>query len=170
MVKRVGTTRSRTAVLKKIFSSPRYVIAALLAAAAYYCLFYYVMRYGTGIAFSSVPPYFVYALIASSAILVSLSVYELAGLFQVVDAGETGAISVCTASFGSVIAGCGCYAPIISSLLYALGLGTIQVSGFIALMGDNQMWLISLLIIINLAFIYYQSGRIARGSKPSKRG
>jgi len=160
----------RAIVLKKVLSSPRYALAALAAAAAYYLLFLYVMDYGMGVPFVAVPMYLVFALIASSAVLVSLSAYELARRLLVVTAGEGGAISVCTASFGCMIAGCGCYAPLVSSLLYTMGLGAIQVSGAIALLGDYQEWLIFLLIIINLGFIYYQSGRMARTAKSSRRG
>ncbi len=160
--------RGRVAVLKRLFVSPRYVIVAALAAAAYYFLFFYVVSYGMGIAFVTSPVYLVYALIASSAVLAALGAYELGGLL-LVPAGEAEALSVCTASFGFAIAGCGCYAPLVSSLLYMMGLGAIQVSGVIALLGNYQAWLISLLIIINLAFIYYQTGRISRKRRVSGR-
>jgi hypothetical protein len=162
--------RDRANALKKIFAAPPFVMVAALAAAAYYLLFFYVMNYGLGVVLpnaSSIYP--VYALIASSAVLVSLGAYELSKSLGALSAGETEAVSVCTASFGFMIAGCGCYAPVVSSLLYLLGMGAVQVSGVISLLGDYQEWFIFLLIIINLAFIYYQSGRIARGARASRR-
>jgi hypothetical protein len=162
--------RDRANALKKIFTAPLFVVVAALAAAAYYVLFFYVMNYGMGAVLpNATSVYPVYVLIASSAVLVSLGAYELAKSLGVVGAGEAEAVSVCTASFGFMIAGCGCYAPVVSSLLYLMGMGAVQVSGVISLLGNYQEWLIFLLIIINLAFIYYQSGRIARRARASKR-
>lgn len=166
MVRQKTATEGRAGVLKRVFSSPRYVLLALLAAGAYYLLFLYVMDYGgMGAPFIAVPIYLLGTLIASSVVLVSLSAYELARRLLVITASEGGTIGVCTASFGCMIAGCGCYAPLVSSLLYTLGMGAIQVSGVIALLGNYQEWLMFLLIIINLAFIYYQTGRMARSAR-----
>jgi hypothetical protein len=161
--------KDRANALKRVFTAPRFVLMAAGAAVAYYLLYFYVINYGLGAVLVTMQVYPIYALIASSAVLAALSAYELARLLDALDAGESGVVSVCTASFGVLIAGCGCYAPIVSSLLYLFGLGAIQVSGIISLLGNYQEWLIFLMIIINLAFIYYQSGRIARKAKASRR-
>ena len=157
----------RAVALKKVFTSPRYALFALVAAAAYYLLFFYIVNYGSGLPFATAPVSLVYALIASSAVLVSLSAYVMMESLRVVTGGASGAVGVCTASFGCMIAGCGCYAPAVSSLLYLMGLGAIQVSGIVALLGNYQAGLISLLIAINLALICYQSGRTSHARKIS---
>jgi hypothetical protein len=163
--------RGRAGVLKRVFTSPRYVLVAAAAAAVYYLLFFYLTDLGPGgLPFATAPVPLVYALIASSAVLVALSAYAVVESLRPISGGIEGTVSVCTASFGCMIAGCGCYAPAVSGILYFAGLGAVQVSGVIALLGNYQAWLMALLIIINVAFIYYQTGRTAGSGKPAKRG
>jgi hypothetical protein len=46
--------------------------------------------------------------------------------------------------------------------MYAIGFGTLQVSGAISFLGVYQAWFVVLFVAANLIFIYYQLGRITR--------
>ncbi|MDE1855114.1 MAG: hypothetical protein KGH57_02220 [Candidatus Micrarchaeota archaeon] len=158
-------------VLKKVFASPFYIFLAIAAVVAYYWLFYYLITVSNkGLFFVTVPMYLIYALILSASVLVTLSVYAVSNSLKTKYSGaEGGLLSVATSAFGGFIVGCNCYAPIFSSVLYAIGFGTLQVSSAISFLGAYQLWFVVLLIAANLIFIYYQLGRITRIGGPHRR-
>jgi hypothetical protein len=163
MQHRSGRMR-RAEVLKKIFTSPFYLLVAITAVVAYYALFYYlIVLSNKGLFFVAVPMPLIYALVLSAAVLLTASIYAVSQSLKTRYAGaEGGVLSVATSAFGGFIVGCSCYAPILSSLLYAIGFGSLQVSSALSFLGAYQSWFVILLIAANLVFIYYQLGRITR--------
>jgi hypothetical protein len=154
----------RLGVAKAVLASPACVLVALLSAAAYYLLFFGAVTYeNKGLFIVTVPGYLIGALIATASALLAVSAFELIRSFQVASATSSDAVSVITSSCGLLIAGCGCYSPIIASALYAVGFGAIQVSGALSVLADYQSWIIVLLVAVNLALIHYQLGRVSRG-------
>ncbi len=154
----------RASVLKQIFTSPLYILITIAALVAYYELFtFLIVSSNEGIFFVTVPIYLIYALIFSASLLMSTSIYAVSQSIKAKYAGaEGGVLSVFTSSIGGLVVGCSCYAPIFSSLLYAVGFGTLQVSSAISFLGVYQTWFVAVFIAANLIFIYHQLGRITR--------
>jgi len=160
---RSGKSPGRLAAAKEVISSPVCIVVALLSVCAYYLLFFGAIEYGNkGVFILSVPIYLVYALIITASALLAVSAFAVLKSFHVRAATSEGAVSVIASSCGCLIAGCGCYSPIIASALYAIGFGTIQVSGAISALASYQAWLILLFVLANLVLIYHQLGVIAR--------
>lgn len=151
-------------MLRKVFTNPFYMLLTMVAFITYYEIFNYViLASNLGIFFVTIPIYMVYALILSGAVLIAISAHSIVSSVRAKYAGmEGGALSIITSSFGSLIVGCSCYAPILSSILYAMGFGVLQVGDTIAFLGDNQLSFVLVFIAANLIFIYYQLGRITR--------
>lgn len=155
---------SRAAVLRKIFTSPFYILLTVVAAIAYYWLLkYQILASNKGVFFITVPMYWVYALILSAAALMAVSIYAVSNLLRTKYAGVGGGLfSIITSSIGGLVISCSCYAPVLASVMYAIGFGVLQVGDTIAFLGDNQLWFVLAFIAVNLIFIYYQLGRITR--------
>jgi hypothetical protein len=151
-------------VLKKIFTSPFYILITIAAIVAYYELFQYlILSSNKGLFLVTVPLYLIYALVFSASVLLTTSVYAVHSSIRARYAGaEGGVLSVLSSSLGGLVVGCSCYAPILSSVMYAIGFGTLQVSGAISFLGVYQAWFVVLFVAANLIFIYYQLGRITR--------
>ncbi len=161
----------RIHVLKSVFSSPLYILITIVAAIAYYELFkYLVLISNKDVFFITAPVYLIYALILSAAVLMTTSIYAIAKSLRAKYAGaEGGILSIITSSLTGLVIGCSCYAPILASVMYAIGFGTLAVSDAISFVGDYQNWLLVLFIALNLIFIYYQLGRITRIGGVHKR-
>lgn len=154
----------RLEILKSVFTSPFYILLTIVGVVAYYELFHYLIASSNnGLFFVTVPMYLIYALILSASVLLATSVYAVIKSIKARYAGaEGGVLSLLTSSIGGLVVGCSCYAPIFSSILYAVGFGTIQVSSAISFLGVYQAWFVVIFIAANLTFIYYQLGRIIR--------
>ncbi len=163
--------QNRIEIIKTIFTSPFYLIFALVASVVYYELFrYLILASNKGVFLVTVPIYSIYVLVISSALLIAISIYAVSRSVHAKFAGAEGiALSILTSSFGSLVVGCSCYAPILSSVLYAIGFGTLQVSSAISFLGVYQVWFVVSFIAVNLIFIYYQLGRIIRIGKNADR-
>ena len=169
MKQKVRVKAGRIGAAKAVIASPACVLVALLLAVAYYLLFFGTVTYeNKGMFLATVPGYLIGTLIFTGAALLAVSAFEVLRSFRIASATSSGAIGVLTSSCGSLIAGCGCYSPILSSALYAVGFGTIQVSEVISTLADYQAWIIVIFAAVNLALIYYQLGRISRGMNLKK--
>lgn len=158
---------TRAGALKAVFGSPLYIGMAVLFTALYYLFFYYLIVFSDkGIFLVTVPIGLVYALVVSASVLLTVSVYAIGRSIHARYAGAEGsALSIATSALNGIIVGCNCYAPILSSALYALGFGTLGVSSAISFLGDFSTELLVVFIVVNLAFLYYQLGRISRISR-----
>lgn len=162
---------TRVGVLRAIFTSPVYVALTALFIVLYYAFFYYlILASDRGIFLVTAPIYLVYALVVSASLLLAASVYVISRSIHAKYAGAEGsALSVITSALNGLIVGCNCYAPILSSALYALGFGTLGVSSAISFLGAYQAELLLVFIAMNLAFLYYQLGRMVRINKSAAR-
>ena len=151
-------------VLKSILTSPFYILLLVAGSVFYYELFrYLIIISNSGIFFVTVPLYLVYALVLSASLLFTTSVYAISKSVHAKYAGVGGSmLSVVSATLGDLVVGCSCYAPILSSVMYAIGFGALQVSSAISFLGDYQASFVVVFVAVNLIFIYYQLGRITR--------
>ncbi|MCL5239632.1 MAG: hypothetical protein M1286_04160 [Candidatus Marsarchaeota archaeon] len=163
---------TRARAFAQIFASPFYIAVVVAAIAVYYELFHYlIVSSNDGIFLVTVPLYLIYALIFTASLLFATSVFAVGKSVKARYAGaEGGVLSAFTSSIGGLVVGCSCYAPIFSSVLYAIGFGTLQVSSAISFLGAYQSWFVVVFIAANLIFIYYQLGRIIRIGGMPKRG
>lgn len=158
---------TKAELLGIIFTKPLYVITTLIALAVYYGVFYYlILASNKGVFLVTAPIYLIYLLIFSSALLFSVSVYSVEKALRTRYSGiEGGLLSVVTSAFGGLIVGCSCYAPIVSSILYAVGFGTLQVGTALSFLSGYQLELLLVFVALNVVFISYQLGRIIRIGK-----
>ncbi len=148
-------------ILKRIYTSPYYVLFNVAIAFFYYFLFRFVFSLSGPELLLNIPGYMIYALAISAAVLLTVSVYSVARALSKTNGVSTGVLSAVTAAAGSLFASCGCQAPILGTALYAIGFNAVAVSGVIAAVGTYQYLLFAALIVINLFFIYYTLRRTA---------
>ncbi len=161
----------RAKALKKVFSKPLYISIAIAAFIAYYLFYNYLIRLSSyGIFITTVPMYLVGLLIATSAILLSLSVFGIVESRRrrkllSKSAIPSSAISVAMPSVGGLVASCGCETPILGSILYPLGLNFMVVGNVISFISRYNFALLGGFIMINLIMIFYQLGKVPQIGK-----
>ena len=163
-----GFFSSRAHILKRVFTKPAYIAIAVAAFIAYNLFYNYLIKLSSyEIFITTVPMYMVDTLIATSAILLSLSVF---GIMQSrrrrksisKSAIPSSAISVAMPSVGGLVASCGCETPILGSILYPLGLNFIAVGNVISFISRYNFTLLGIFIAINIMLIFYQSGKMPK--------
>ncbi|MEM3753204.1 MAG: hypothetical protein QXM58_02365 [Candidatus Micrarchaeaceae archaeon] len=145
---------SKSYLAKSIFSSPFYIAATVAFTVMYYLLFTYLMTISGNILLR-LPWYLIYALIITSAMLLTIAIYSIKNSLAVYAGVSTGAWSAVSSSLGSLFASCGCTAPLLTSILYDVGMNTIAVSSFLSVVAAYQLYIFVGLILLNLFFIYY---------------
>ncbi len=171
--------RGRVNAAKAIFLRPRFALFALAAGMLYYALFQFVAGIGShGIFLITLPEYAVAAASAASAVLLTIAVYTTynAGRQEVKKGAVGGGVVSAVSTFiGGMVAGCGCSAPLLGTLLYAVGINVFGVSSAINYIGKYQMPIIGIVILIDVLLSYYYLGvsavrcRVNR-SRAKKRG
>jgi hypothetical protein len=152
--KRTATT------LTSILTSPLFVATATIGAFAYYYIFTYINAASYFMLTASI--YLIYALVATSALLLATGVYSIRRLLAKsrVAAGTVGApASVVTAVVGSLFS-CGCHFSLLVSFLAAVGLsaGEIGSIGGFDLYYSN--YIVGLFVIINIGLLYYMIRKV----------
>ncbi|MEM3661696.1 MAG: hypothetical protein QXG73_02620 [Candidatus Micrarchaeaceae archaeon] len=153
---------SKTYLAKSIFLSPFYAALTVVFAVGYYLLFIYLMGLSGNILFVKLPWYLIYALVVTSAVLLTIAVYSIKNSIMPYVGASTGAWSAVSTSVGSLFASCGCTAPLLAPLLYDIGLNTIAVSSFMSAVSSYQSYIFAALILLNLFFIYYSISSASR--------
>lgn len=165
----------RITLLRRIFTSPRFILLFAVMAIAYYFLVRFIITASSqGLFLTTMPVYYIYALAMTSSLLITISIYQIAASFkQKFTAAGEGAASAITTIAGGLVTSCGCSSPILTTILYDIGINVIGVSGTISFIASNQEWLISIAILANLALSYYSLGtrsknRTSRRSRSPK--
>jgi hypothetical protein len=153
----------RLLTLARIFRHPTYAFVAIASAAIFLYIFRYLIaanNYGIFLIF--VPMYVVYALVATSGILFSISLFAIAHSVSSRKIGGIGGSieGVLLPSLGGLVAGCGCAFPVLESVLMFFGVDAFEAVGIVSAINSYQLWILSAMIAINLATIYYYLGRI----------
>ncbi len=166
--------KMRYIFLKRIFSSPIMILAFALISILYYFLIHFLITASShGLFLITLPSYFIYVLALTSSLLMTISIYQIHISFKnrILAAGE-GATSAITTIAGGLITSCGCSSPILSTILYGIGVNIIGVSGAISFVASNQEWLVGIAILVNLVLSYYSLGKLDRlqAKKPKVKG
>ena len=143
--------------LKEIFLSPMSIMTTLLGLVAYYYLFTYINEASFFMLTASI--YLVYALVITSALLLTAGIYSIRKRFARAKTNFTGApASVVTSAFGSMMS-CGCHYSLFASFLGFIGLGA-EVGTITGLDLFYSNYFVALFIIINIGVLYYVVMRI----------
>ncbi len=153
----------KLSILKDIFSKPLYLAILVVAAVLYYFLLYTIIYMSSfrGIVILTVPVYMFYLLVITSAILITISIYGIRKRIAIKDATAGGVVSVVMPSVGGLVAGCGCSAPLLSSLLIPV-LGSIGAEGILSYLSAYNVYILGILTVINLLLVYYQLHLLSR--------
>lgn len=164
--------RLKIIFLEKIVTSPVFLIIFLVSCLVYYFVIeYIILSSSNGLFIVTVPTYLLYALVVTSALLLTISVYSIHLSFRYkINSLTEGAVSAVTVFFGSLVTSCGCSAPLLSVLLYSIGVNAIGVSGVISFLSYAQEPILIVMILINLIFIYYSLGKISSTCRIGKDG
>jgi len=164
--KRRQRRRARVNVFVHIFMSPAYIAIAVVSFIAYYFLFKFFASLESNLfVFITVPSFLIYLLAASAAILLTISVFASVAAYHKLKAGAAtcAVTSGITSAFGGLVAGCGCNASFIVTLLSTLGVGFLTTSAFVAFLTRYNVEILLVLTLINLLLAYYQLGVVAKG-------
>ncbi len=166
--------KMRYVFLKRIFFSPIMILVFAVIAILYYFLIHFLITASShGLFLITLPSYFIYVLALTSSLLMTISIYQIHISLKnrLLAAGE-GATSAITTIAGGLITSCGCSSPILSTILYGIGVNIIGVSGAISFVASNQEWLIGIAILVNLVMSYYSLGKLAtiHIKKPQAKG
>ena len=154
--------RGRLNAARTIFLRPRFAVFALASGILYYALFRFVASIGShGILLITLPEYAVAAASAASAVLLTIAVYITynAGRQEVKKGAVGGGVLSAASTFvGGMVAGCGCSAPLLGTLLYAVGVNVLGVSSAIDYIGKYQVLIVGIVILIDVLLSYYYLG------------
>ncbi|MDE1768634.1 MAG: hypothetical protein KGH64_05030 [Candidatus Micrarchaeota archaeon] len=155
---------SRLEIFIAIFRRPAYIISTLISAAIFFYLFYYIIQASNrGIFLITLPIYFIYALVLTSGILFSISLYSISrALLSRAQRLEGSIAGILMPSIGGLVASCACSFSILASVLIFFGINTFDALGLVSFLSQYQVWLIAILIALNLAIIYFYLGELVK--------
>lgn len=135
---------------------------AIGAAAYYYFILYIIRISNSGLVLITAPIYLIYLTVATSAVLLTVSIYSLRlSLKNMASDVSEGAASIVTVFIGSLVSSCACTAPILGTILYGIGFDSLGVSGALSFVGSNQYLLLGIVSLANLFLIYYSLGKLS---------
>lgn len=148
--------------LWQVYSSWRYWIVTAAVAFIYYEVFRYLIAVSNhGLQLLSAPLYLIYALNLAAAIAITISIYSMVqSLKSRITAGaSSGALSTISVLVAGITVGCACQAPILYTLLYFVGLNSIEASGIVVTMDDYSTPIMWALVLLNVALIFFSASR-----------
>ncbi len=159
----------RLVTASRIFSHYAYVAIAAISSAIFFYLFRYLIAINNhGIFLLLIPIYIVYALVLTSGVLFSISIFAIAHSVASRRIGEIGSIEgIIIPSIGGLVASCGCAFPLLESIFLFFGVNVFEAIGIISVINSYQLWILIAMILVNLATIYYYLGKIPIG--PAKK-
>lgn len=158
-----GLERAKKLLLG-IYGQPKYVLLNIAIAVAYYYLYTTILSYQDfGVALFLLPQYLLYALVATSSVLLTLAIYSVRNTRNNLAKGSSSAIGTATTAIGSVVAGCGCAGSFILGL-GAVGITTTDAIALQNFVSANQFALTLSLIAINVVVLVYYIEKLSRPS------
>ncbi len=148
---------------------PFYIAINLILFVAFYFLFNYLIGLQQyGLPSIIVPSYLIYALVATSSILITIAAYSIRNAVRQSSKVSTGALGTATAIIGAIVGGCGCAAPFLFGLT-TFGISSVFVVGLDNFLSASAVPIFALMIAINLFAIVYNTKKLSRLSCRSGR-
>jgi hypothetical protein len=150
--------------LKEVYKKPVYIAVTVISFIIYYYVFSYLIEIQqNGIFLIMIPTYFIYLLVLSSAIALTLGIFSMRNTRNN-DAPElSSGVGTATALIGGVMGGCGCAEPLILNLS-VLGLTTTQTFSLLNFVSANQFAIFGLMIAINFFVVIYYLNKLSQPS------
>ncbi len=142
-------------LLKEIFTKPIYIVLVIIFSIIYYFIFFAVLKSSGTIYGLQIPNFLIYTIVILSAILLTIGVYSIKLRSQVKKGVSDSFISVAVPTIGGILSGCVCTAPLLYSILIPI-FGDLASVGIVLSISKYNIYIISILIIIELGFLYYQ--------------
>ncbi len=158
-------TNNVVSSIKRIYSKPLYLAANAAIAILYYYLFEYIVKaqnHGV-LLLISVPYPFLYVLIATSSVMLTISIYSIRNTRANAAKVSSSGLSAFATVFGGLVNGCGCSAPIMFSL-FSIAFGSTEAIYLDTFVSNNGIPLITALIAANLVLIGYYLNKFAKPS------
>lgn len=153
-------------VIKSVYK-PRYVALNILLAVAYYLGFLYLSYVQGGNAImTNLPAYAIFFLIATSSILMTVSIYSVLNATKGKPKASSSAASIGTVVIGSGL--CGCTTTLIPSVALAVGAGMPVAFALSSLIKNYSPEIISALIMANVLVIAYTINKLSKSKKRLK--
>lgn len=157
-------TLARVASTVRGMYSPKFILLNVAMALVYYAVFNFMLTVQEhGISLSFVPPYLVYALVITSSIVFTISVYSYFNTRNNNAKTHASLTGTGTAIIGGVIGGCNCTVPLLFSLT-AIGVSAVQIVALVNFVSANSALLFGLMIAINLFVMLYYLNKLSEPS------
>lgn len=148
-------------ILKQIYS-PEFILLNVAFAAMYYLLLTGLLSVQQqGVPFTSVPLVLVYALAISSSVPLTIAVYSISNTRRNRAKLSASTSSIATTVAGGLVAGCGCQAALLTSILAAFTT-TGSAVGASTIAAENAPALFAILIVINIFVAAYYLNRLSK--------
>ncbi|MHB1829880.1 MAG: hypothetical protein ACYCO0_00630 [Candidatus Micrarchaeaceae archaeon] len=156
-------TGTRLDTARRIFSKPAYIMIAAAASILFFYLFRYLIEVNNyGIFLVLIPMYVIYALVITSGIIFSISLFAIGNSIASRRMGEIGGLEgIIIPSLGGLVASCGCAFPLLESILLFFGVSVLQAAGIASAINSYQIWILLSMITLNVILVYYYLGRIS---------
>ncbi|MCL5430157.1 MAG: hypothetical protein M1504_01610 [Candidatus Marsarchaeota archaeon] len=143
---------------------PKYILLNIALIAAYWIVYSFIIEAQTigGLIFTFVPQYLIYALVFTSSILTTISVYAISNTRKNSASVSGNSVSVATILFGGLVGGCGCQTPLLLS--FAAIIGTANAFSLNNFFHDYQVPTTVALLVINLLVIGYYLNKLSTPS------
>lgn len=156
--------------IRRIYSKPLYIAVNVAIAIFYYYLFDLIVKvqnHGV-LLLISVPQYMIYALIATSSIMLTLAIYSIRNTRANAAKVSSSGFSAFAAVFGGLVSGCGCSAPLMFGL-FSIFLGATEAVYLDTFVSDNSIAIMAILISINVVLTLYYLNKFAKPSCKIRR-
>jgi hypothetical protein len=152
-----------------LYSSWATLLTNGLLFAGYYALFYEVIVYSnSGYFLLTVPSYLLVLLVLTSSCsaTVAVSYLRISRRKRSIPGVVESPIGV---ALGAFVASCSCTLPLLTPMLYFIGLNAIEVSGILSFLASYQTTIFEAIVVLNLLSIYYYL-RLVSLSRVSRAG
>ncbi len=148
--------------LRRIYGSPVYLAANILALVVYYFIFVYLIKIQEeGVFLITVPPYIVYLLVVTSSIAFTIGIYSIKNTRRNEARELSTGLGTATTLLGGVIGGCGCVEPLLLNLSI-FGLNTSQTFALLDFVSVAQIWILWIMIAINSFVVIYYLNKLSK--------
>ncbi len=153
----------RLSVIGSLLLSPVYLAITVAGSLFYFLIFDYLITASNyGIFLVTVPIYLIYIMVASAGLLLALGIFSISkALLGTASGVGEGTMSALLPTIGGLVATCACSYSLLAALLAFFGINALEVSGIVSGIALYQLWLLAAVVLINLALIYYYSGKVA---------
>ncbi|MFP3279037.1 MAG: hypothetical protein RXP92_01875 [Candidatus Micrarchaeota archaeon] len=159
---------AKAKTFKYIFTKKFYLLEFVLGSFIYTLIYLAIMNTNKFIILSRVSEVLISLLILSSSILLVIATFIIKSASK--PSGYAGGVySVVASLLGSFFVSCGCQASLLITLLYFIGLNTVEASYLYTFLASYNTFILLAFIIINILLIYYYLGMASQYTKEGKK-